>query len=239
MSYSPDEKANITAQLGACLAVQRTYGKQASDITTVSKIFFEDLKEFSGKDVAQAIAKWRKTSPEFPTPADIFAILDPTPKLDRATYISLNKRKSSLSDNSQEMRYIRAYERQELKKVETDWDRLDWEEKNRIRLKSAGIFDTTTNKPATPLQKEISPEEKAALLSEWNARNEQKPIFEVPADLVYAAGYKAFNGYVFTQVDADFYNNNYKKCKNFDEKFRLYNLIIQEKSFNKVNVTEV
>ncbi len=56
--------------------------------------------------------------------------------------------------------------------------------------------------------------------------------------LIYGAGYKAFNGYVFTQTDADFYNNNYRNCKNEDEKFRLYNLIIQEKAFNKVSVTE-
>lgn len=41
-------------------------------------------------------------------------------------------------------------------------------------------------------------------------------------------GYRAFNGYIFTQKDADLYNNSY--YANEDERHRVFTLIINQKS---------
>lgn len=101
----------LSAELGASLVSQRTYGKQGEDIKVLTKVFLEDLKAYEPVKVMQAIKQWRMISPEFPTPADINAILAPQPKFDKNVYYSLNerlKRGDKLSFG--EMNYIRKYE---------------------------------------------------------------------------------------------------------------------------------
>lgn len=111
-SYNQEQKSLVAAQLGACLAVQRTYGKQASDIQVVAKIFLADLSDYPAEKVAGALEKWRKTSPEFPTPADIIAILDNKPKMSADVYRTMLKRfkDSGYNEFTEAGRYVKAYE---------------------------------------------------------------------------------------------------------------------------------
>ena len=171
MKYSPTEKGDIIAQLGACLAVQRTYGKQAADIQVVAKIFIDDLKDFSANEVVEAISKWRKTSPEFPTPADIINLLNPKPTFDKSVYLSLIKRKGEVHRYSKEYDYIKAYEKNEVEKY---------------ALPQATIRNpSTTDKPkvapiTTPA---LDPIEVEALLAEFNAPKEDKPTFDITEEI--------------------------------------------------------
>lgn len=160
-SYSQDDKAAIAAQLASCLATQRTYGKQAADITAVAKIFLEDLKEFSGYNVAQAIARWRKTSPEFPTPADIINLLNPKPQFDRAVYTALNKRRADLAPYSKELAYLEAYEKHILDKIQ-----LTKKEESKPIIKA---------RPANSDIPELTKQEVADLIAEFNQKVVNKP----------------------------------------------------------------
>lgn len=176
MKYSPTEKGDIIAQLGACLAVQRTYGKQAADIQVVAKIFIDDLKDYSANEVVNAISKWRKSSPEFPTPADIIKLLDPAPKFDKSVYISLNKRRGDFTQYSWEYDYLKAYEANEIKKFsDTQPPKMTWQERNEMNRKRAGLTDEPLRAPATVL----SPEEVKQLIEEFNAPKKDKPTFDV------------------------------------------------------------
>lgn len=158
VKYSQDDKTEIANQLAICLATQRTYGKQAADLAPVVRAFLDDLKEFPANKIAEAIAKWRKTSPEFPTPADIIALLKPPVKFDRSVYVTLNKRIGELS--RQELAYVRAYENNILQTIT-----LPEERKEKV----------APARPATPIVKDITPEETAALIAEFNRAVANKP----------------------------------------------------------------
>ena len=69
------------------------------------------LKDYDAHKVVEAIRTWLKTSPEFPTPADILVIVDPLVKLDKSVYVNLCKRRDS-GDYllKKEKDYIRFYE---------------------------------------------------------------------------------------------------------------------------------
>lgn len=100
----------MLGQLTACAAVQRTYGKQADDIKAVAKIFLADLAGYSAQQISDAMQKWRKQAQEFPTPADIIALLDKKPKLDGNVYGELlNKQKRGEIIGFSESEYMRKY----------------------------------------------------------------------------------------------------------------------------------
>lgn len=105
-----EKKSAIITQLAACLAVQRTYGKQAGELHTVVKIFLSDLSEYTGEKVAEAIVKWRKTRQEFPTPADIAGILNPQPRFDSAVYREMIERRKRNEERYSDAEYMRKYE---------------------------------------------------------------------------------------------------------------------------------
>ena len=114
-NYSPSDQGEIVVQLGACLAVQRTYGKQAADIKAVAKIFMEDLKKYPAGKVVQAIREWRLESPEFPTPSDISKLIRQMPTdsavVDKNRYTSLKVKLSSGGWlNPQELGFMKTYE---------------------------------------------------------------------------------------------------------------------------------
>jgi hypothetical protein len=110
--YSEQNITSIANALGVCLLAQRTYGKQAADIDKLTKIFIKVLNDFEPDRVLSAIKQWLLKSPEFPTPADIKNILRPTPKLDKAVYVSIKKK---IADGSvfvadAEYTYLKFYE---------------------------------------------------------------------------------------------------------------------------------
>jgi hypothetical protein len=110
--YSEKEVTSIANALGVCLLAQRTYGKQAADIDRLTKIFIRVLNEFPPEAILAAIKKWLITSPEFPTPADIKNILCPSPKLDKAVYVSIKKKVAdgSVFVADAEYSYLKFYE---------------------------------------------------------------------------------------------------------------------------------
>lgn len=77
--YTQENRQAIAASLGACLVVQRTYGKQGSDIGTMTKVFCAALAQYEPQQVMDALKQWLTISPEFPTPADIKQLIDPAP----------------------------------------------------------------------------------------------------------------------------------------------------------------
>jgi len=92
--------------------VQRTYGKQGGDLQIMVNIFCKTLSDLPPEGVMRALEKWLGSSQEFPTPADIRAIVKPEPKYDYAVYNRLvSKTKSDpMSLSSEDWKYIKKYE---------------------------------------------------------------------------------------------------------------------------------
>jgi len=106
----------IIGELAACAIVQRTYGKQGEDLEVAAKIWSKDLQGWAGEDIAEAMEYWRMKSQEFPTPADIIAILERQPKMDGAVYREfLNRRKNGDVLTQSQKNYIENYERTTMK----------------------------------------------------------------------------------------------------------------------------
>lgn len=116
-AFTEDQRRAMVSELAACQLVQRTYGKQAAELPAVVKVFMSDLAEYSPEDVIAAIAKWRLTKPEFPTPADIRKLLNPEPVFDYAVYSRLvaKAKADGASMSDREWRYIREYEENAMK----------------------------------------------------------------------------------------------------------------------------
>lgn len=111
--FAGDDVVKLSKALGACLLVQRTYGKQGSDIEKITNVFLKILSGFEPERVIDAVKEWVETSSEFPTPADILQILNPKPKFEYAVYQRLaHKAKvDGVSMTSDEWSYLRGYER--------------------------------------------------------------------------------------------------------------------------------
>jgi len=119
--YQPEEVNQLASALGACLLVQRTYGKQGADIDKITKIFLRVLSDYEPKAVIQAIKRWLQESPEFPTPSDIVKMLNPTQKFDKELYIKYSRQFNAgdLADWSSGYAYMKAYEAQKLKEFDS------------------------------------------------------------------------------------------------------------------------
>lgn len=117
--YTQEHRRLIAGHLGACLAVQRTYGKQGGDLNTMTKIFCAALKHYEPKQVTAALEQWMTKSPEFPTPADIKQMIDPEPVWDGAVYtrLSIKARKDGGAMTSEEWEYLRKYEANAIKGI--------------------------------------------------------------------------------------------------------------------------
>lgn len=75
------------------------------------------LADYPITKIEAAFRQYLKTGKEIPTPADILAILDPTTQpLSEAVYIRIS-RKDPLDRDYQEREFLKAYERQEMKKL--------------------------------------------------------------------------------------------------------------------------
>lgn len=180
MSYSQEDKAELLDVLGACLVVQKTYGKQGADLQSTYAVFLKVLNKYPMQKIVEAVTKWLEVGTEFPTPADIIKLLDPTPKFDKSVYISLNKRRGDFTQYSWEYDYLKAYEANEIKKFsDTQPPKMTWQERNEMNRKRAGLTDEPAKEPATVL----STEEVEALLAEFNAPKEDKPTFDITEEI--------------------------------------------------------
>ena len=55
--FSASEMEAIVTELGYCQVSVPTYGRQASDLKVTAKVLMNDLQEFGGVAIAEAIAK--------------------------------------------------------------------------------------------------------------------------------------------------------------------------------------
>lgn len=116
--FTPEEIGSLGIQLGACLVVQRTYGKQGGDIEAMTRVFAKDLEKFPAVRVIKALEQWRLKSPEFPTPADICNLLNPTPVWSAAVFQELvERRKKGEVMSYSEEEYIKGYRKHAISGV--------------------------------------------------------------------------------------------------------------------------
>lgn len=106
-----EEKTAILNQLSACQVTCQTYGRQAEDLAAALGIILEDFGTEPTERIVEAIRSCRKSVKHFPTCADIEAVLNPKPTLDRSVYISCCKRRDNGEALHEDYEYIRKYER--------------------------------------------------------------------------------------------------------------------------------
>ena len=116
--YTREHKQDIANKLGACLVVQRTYGKQGSDLQTMVNIFCNVLNDCEPEHVIKALDVWLKKYPEFPTPSDLRSLIKPQPSFSKEVYISIEERRRRgelISD--EEVRYQKKYQAHMMKGI--------------------------------------------------------------------------------------------------------------------------
>ena len=118
---SNKDVVEIGKALGVCVLVQKTYGKQASDLDKIARIFAHLFKNYEINDILKAIKKWVFTSSDFPTPRDILKILEGKRELDANIYQSAKKiaydtegRYSKSYDRDEARAYCRYYEQEKI-----------------------------------------------------------------------------------------------------------------------------
>lgn len=118
VEYTKEHRQAIAASLGACLVVQRTYGKQGEDIATMTKVFCAALSKYRPEQVMNAMNDWLTTSAEFPTPYDIQQLIDPKPVWSPILFQELlDKRKRGDYLTFDEQEYIKQYKNNALKGI--------------------------------------------------------------------------------------------------------------------------
>ena len=117
--FEPQDILKLSKALAACQLVQRTYGKQASDLDKVAEIFARVLADYEPSAVIAAIKRWLQESPEFPTPSDIVKMLNPAKKYDKELYIKFSQQyaKGEITEFSKGYEYMKAYEKQQMENV--------------------------------------------------------------------------------------------------------------------------
>lgn len=107
----------LTDLLAQTYALLKKYGERSDQAELRDAGFQWMLAEYPIQRIEAAFRQYLRTAREIPTPADILAILDPkTQPLDRAVYIRLS-RKDPADIDWQERDFMRAFEREEMKKI--------------------------------------------------------------------------------------------------------------------------
>jgi hypothetical protein len=89
------EKRQLLAALSKVCALQKQYGKSATDLETLVEGFLWVLGNYPMNEILLGIAEYVKRNSDIPAPADIVKIIDPPKqewKPDWAVYITLKKR---------------------------------------------------------------------------------------------------------------------------------------------------
>lgn len=111
--FNAEEVGRLAVELGACVLVQKTYGKQGGDdMAALTKIFMSDLKEFEPGAIIKAVTQCRQTQDDFVTVAAVRRMLNPEPEMNYAVYSNLSERlRRGDQLQFQELEYIRLYEK--------------------------------------------------------------------------------------------------------------------------------
>lgn len=121
LKSSPEAQDQLTRLLYQTYACQRTYGEKAERIQDREAMFQLVLADFTISEINAAFMEHIRRCPDLPTPSDIYNILNPKPApLCRTVYIGLRQRLKNgefFSSGGEEMRFLRAFEKQEMEKV--------------------------------------------------------------------------------------------------------------------------
>ena len=87
------------------------YGKKPESLKAVSKLFQQILGDHCVGDIQKAFDIWMKRESQFPTPADIYGLIerDGKPPLCKAMYVNIGK-KDAYHRTSADWEYIKEYE---------------------------------------------------------------------------------------------------------------------------------
>jgi hypothetical protein len=106
-------KTKITEVLLFCWKTLHLYGKKPEDFQSVSAMYLNFLKDYPAEKIIKAFEKYVKIKSEFPTPADIIAIIEGRIKRDSVYYQKLlDKQRSRGFLLNHEQTYISKYESQ-------------------------------------------------------------------------------------------------------------------------------
>ena len=107
-------RGKLEELLGGCFALQKLYGKSPEDAPTITKLFQTILAEQPAEKVTKALEIWLQRSTEFPTPADIIALIknNGKPPVSEARIASIF-RKNYNERSTEENWILRKYEEEQ------------------------------------------------------------------------------------------------------------------------------
>lgn len=113
----PEGQNQLTRLLSQTYAMMKKYGERASETEMRDAGFQQVFANYPIQRIEAAFLEYLKIGREIPTPADIFAIMDPTTQpLSEAVYIRIS-RKNPFDRDSSELAYMRAFEEREMRKL--------------------------------------------------------------------------------------------------------------------------
>jgi hypothetical protein len=94
LSESKESKHKLDEMLGACLALQKLYGRDVANAGTIIDLFQRMMANYPADKVIRAFELWMERSQEFPTPADIVSLIkrNGKPPLKESDIIAIRKK---------------------------------------------------------------------------------------------------------------------------------------------------
>lgn len=108
---SNESKNKLDEMLGACLALQKLYGRDVANAGQIINAFHQILSKYPAESVLRAVETWMERGQEFPTPADIIGLIkrNGKPPLSKERYIAIQK-KDGADRTKADWQYMRDYE---------------------------------------------------------------------------------------------------------------------------------
>lgn len=116
-------KDKLDELLGACLALQKLYGRDVANSETIIRLFHKLLAEYPGDKVLLAFETWMERSQEFPTPADIIGLIrrNGRPPIKESDVIAI-RRKEVCDWTRAEGNLVDEWENQQKEGFDTDYN---------------------------------------------------------------------------------------------------------------------
>lgn len=94
LSESKESRDKLDEILGACLALQKLYGRDVANAGTIIDLFQRMMGKYPADKVINAFEVWMERSQEFPTPADIVSLVkrNGKPPLRESDIIAIRKK---------------------------------------------------------------------------------------------------------------------------------------------------
>lgn len=111
LSESKQHQNRLDELLGACLALQKLYGRDVDNSDVIIELFQRMMSKYSGDKVIKSFETWMERSQEFPTPADIIGLIKRggKPPLSESMFIQISK-KDGMDRTPEDWQYLRDYQ---------------------------------------------------------------------------------------------------------------------------------